>query len=521
MTKRVAPRCATAVGALTAVLVACGGRSSLESYPGNSLAGDVAGGTTGGFRHNSFGGSGGAGVAGTFGTITAGMTAGGMAVGGMPIGGMAIGGMSTAGMAGAGSDQCQLSTTDCYTADEPECAGVRVKCQGRVLSHGLVWSTNQARVSALATAVDGRVALVGSFLGLLNVDNETLPAVSDGYDGFALVFDSEQNLVWSHFFGGSGADSVTGVDFAPGGDVLVQGADDTTGSAFVTRLDQQGKAVWTYPLGKADVKPGQIGVDNDGDITLVGGFKDEIEYRGNVQGAPGEGSYVIRLDGEGNMLWGYTGAPPSWKSAAASRLVVDDEDNLVVLGRGAMADGAPAGYVEKVSSVGASLFVRELVASKYLDAGGLAVDRKMQIAIGGVFRGDLKLGDLSSSSQGQVTSDLWLAKLGREGGWEWLNKFAGRSDGMSKVSSIATDPPGNIVMGSSDSDQVVVSKSRDDGVVVWRQAFAATTPSDVQLAGDNAGNMWLAANFTKSFDYGADVVEPQGNRAVILLKLSR
>jgi hypothetical protein len=507
------------------MLVACGGRSSLEVDPRNSGVAGTTGGTTGGSFTGSFGGTPST-VGGTFGTITAGMTMGGMlsggaSFGGMPVAGMPSGGIAEAGMSGANADECQLSTTDCYTAREPECAGVRMECQGQVLNHGLVWSTNRARLSDLATAVDGRVAMVGSFLGLLNVDDSTLPAVSDDYDGFALVFDSERNLLWSHFFGGAGGQNITGVDFAPGGDVLVQGSDDTTGSGFVTRLDQQGKTVWSYSFGKLDTIPGQIGVDNDGNITVVGGCNDEFDYRGLAWEFVGYRSYAMHLDAEGALLWFRTSLPNNWRFVAAAGLVVDDEDNLVVLGRGTTADGAPAGYVEKISSIGASVFLDELVASKYMDAGAVAVDRKMQIVVGGVFRGDLRLGDLSSASLGQVTNDLWLAKLGRDGAAQWLNKLAGRNDGLSKVGAIATDPPGNIVMGSCDSDQVVVSKSRDDGHAVWTTSFATSAPSDVRLASDNTGNMWLAANFTKSFDYGGDVVKAQGNSAIMLLELSR
>lgn len=501
-----------------ALLVGCGGRSGLEARPGE-LEGfnrSGGGGVSGGHGGASFGGNVGP-DGGTFGTITAGTSFGGVAFGGMPIAGMSMGGVATAGMAGAGNDQCRLATTDCYTMAESECAGVRAKCQGDVLSHTLVWATNRAQVNDIATAVDGRVAVVGSFLGLLNVNDATLPAVSSDYDGFALVFDAQQNLLFSQFFSGDGEQALTGVDFAPGGDLVVQGADVAAGGAFVTRLDEKGQTVWSNPLTGTNVQPGQVGIDNDGNITLVGAFQDELVYGGNTDRANGSASYVVHLDAKGLMLWERTGTPETWTSAGASRLVVDDEDNLIVVGQGVRANNTEASYVEKRSSLGTPLFLREIEAS----TSALAVDRKMQIVASGLFDGVLQLGAFSKTAQGGIAPDTWLAEMDRDGNWQWLDSLAGLADGSTAhPSALTTDPAGNIVLGHGAYGVISVMKRRGMGADVWTESFKTFEAKAVRLASDNAGNIWVACNFTDSFDYSGDLVTPQGDEAVMLLKLS-
>jgi hypothetical protein len=84
-----------------------------------------------------------------------------------------------------------------------------------------------------------------------------------------------------------------------------------------------------------------------------------------------------------------------------------------------------------------------------LVASGLAVDRKMQILIGGDFNGNLPLNGSMYPAPRSGVNNLWFAKLAREGSFVWSQSRTGADDGTSQVGAIVTDPTGNMIAGTS------------------------------------------------------------------------
>jgi hypothetical protein len=127
----------------------------------------------------------------------------------------------------------------------------------------LIWNTFLGSADGadigLGLAVDptGDVYVSG-----YSTDNWGSPvrAYTSSYDGFVAKLDSNGNLLWSTFLGGTGFDECTGVTLDVAGNVFVVGVSSTSwgtpvraygGSedAFAAKLDSNGNLIWNTFLG--------------------------------------------------------------------------------------------------------------------------------------------------------------------------------------------------------------------------------------------------------------------------------
>jgi hypothetical protein len=98
-------------------------------------------------------------------------------------------------------------------------------------------------------------------------------------------------------------------DFDPGASVANEtavGADDT----FVLKLNPAGELAWVLPLGGAGYEYGHaIELDNSGNIWLAGSFQQTLDLdpgpgTSNVVSNGGDDVFIVKLDANGNYLWG-------------------------------------------------------------------------------------------------------------------------------------------------------------------------------------------------------------------------
>jgi len=490
----------SALGAL-GIATACGARSSLSleaSFQSETNAGT------------------GAATGGSFAVGGAPSTAGTFAISGT--------GSSGSGSAGEPGQMCTLSTSDCRTDSQTECALTHPLCEGKVTYFNHVSSLSQAHIVDVVTSNDGRVAVAGYFEGALrsdsNVDSAGNPmlAASDGVDAFVASFDERGSIAWSWSFGGAGAQQATGIDFAPNGDLVVQGSSTLPPLAFVARLDAHGKQLWSDLFGADKTFPGRVAIDNNGDTTLVGGFEGTFEYAGSVLSDPGLLSYLLRLDADGQVVSVRAHVPAGWQTAIAIQVVADDEDNLIIAGEG-FRGVTRASFVEKLTPAGETLFTQLVrgTSTGYLRC--LAVDREMRVVLGGEFTGGLLLGETTVPSLPRQAQNIWIAQLGRTGSVSWARTYTDDNPRL-WVSAIATDALGNIVFSGGTDKTIYVQKLRPNGDPVWLHHYAAKASGEQGLAADNAGNLWFGGTFADSFDWGDDATQARGLRDAFLLELS-
>ncbi|HEX2691962.1 MAG TPA: SBBP repeat-containing protein, partial [Kofleriaceae bacterium] len=292
--------------------------------------------------------------------------------------------------------------------------------------------------------------------------------------------------LWAIGFGGLGIDSPRAIVTAPGGDSYVVGYFDgetdlgpagkhraaenpknpkkTGTDAFVVRLGGDGKIVWgkTFGAGRDDVANG-VAVRGDR-VVVVGQFLDKLEIGEFSHPAAGsDDMFVAAFNRAGEPEWLWTAG-------------------------GIDSDGANA-------------------VAATPDGGWL---------VGGSFSQTAEFGDVTLKSRGGT--DAMLVKLAANGDLEWVKQFGGRY--ADTISHLAVDARGNIYVqgvfrdtadwggtpltahGGSDND-IVLAKYDANGDPLWSQNFGNAF-NDVAggLTVDPAGNITMVGSFDKRVSFG-------------------
>lgn len=188
------------------------------------------------------------------------------------------------------------------------------------------------RIAGMVTDAAQNVYVLGHFRG--TVDFETGPGVTDlaavgEYDAFLAKLDVNGNLVWikqisgtEYEFGGSvsmdalGNIYISGVfqgtpDFDPGADTFnLTSAGER--DPFIAKLDSDGDFVWARSIGSANDELGwTVKADASGNIYASGIYEGTLDVDPgpatfNLTTSGGRDSYILRLDSNGDFVWGKT-----------------------------------------------------------------------------------------------------------------------------------------------------------------------------------------------------------------------
>lgn len=198
----------------------------------------------------------------------------------------------------------------------PTCDG----CTGAIAWSRGWGSSGRSFATAVAIDGDGTIVVAGTSNGTIDFGDGPLSASADGFSIVVAELTAGGGLIWSKRFTGTADERVTGIAFAPNGDVILGGVFDGTivldgqmasssGSGdddgFVARLDgADGSAVWLQTYGGA----GDQGVEGvaglaDG-VAVVGHFETSIASpSGPVASVGGSDVFVTHLDGAGAAQW--------------------------------------------------------------------------------------------------------------------------------------------------------------------------------------------------------------------------
>ncbi|HEX2876931.1 MAG TPA: hypothetical protein VHP33_37015 [Polyangiaceae bacterium] len=421
-------------------------------------------------------------------------------------GGMASAGFPTAGVAtmgGAPNPDCSLSVGDCRLPSEVRCADTHSVCAGE-LAQQAEFDASFVVVNDLAVSTSGRLALAGRFRGSLDFGGDSQPLVSaetgtTGTDAFVVSIDASGAAQWSYAYSRNASDDITGVGFAPNGDLVLQGQDAT--GVFVERLDAKGNVLWSNWSASTLIETGRVGVDNDGRILLGGNYSGSLNLAGAQSTRETRSGYLIKLERDGDLIWAADTIPAEWTSASAADLAVDDEDNIVVVGAGVRNDSTPGAFMQKITS-NADAFVATLLPAE-LSLRSVAVDRNMRVVAAGTFQGKLSYGGQIHELSAGSAADVWVAQYTRQGDLVWQKTFASGTNGAS-VDSVAVDPFGNVVVVGNGlqldtslpkprREQLYALRLRPDGSYVWSQSFDPFSQHSA-LGIDNRSNIWLAGS---------------------------
>ena len=162
------------------------------------------------------------------------------------------------------------------------------------------------------------------------------------------------------------------VDFDPGPKTHNQLAGGIAGGSYVLKLNAQGNFGWVSVFkGQSSSSSGasEVALDSNGDV-IVGG-----RYRGTVDFNPGtatkyvsgEGAYVTKLNKSGGLVWVKT--MESTDSIGVHGLAVDSANNIYAAGyfRGTTDFDPSAGTATRTSAGSEDGYVLNLTSAAHLD----------------------------------------------------------------------------------------------------------------------------------------------------------
>jgi beta-propeller repeat-containing protein len=301
----------------------------------------------------------------------------------------------------------------------------------------------------------------------------------------------------------------------------------------VARSGATGKPLWATGFGGLGIdSPRAVATAPGGDSYVVGYFDGEIDLgpagkhpaaAGKDPKKAGSDAFVVRLGGDGKIIWGKTFG--AGRDDVANGVAVRG-DRVVVVGQ--FLDELTIGEFKHRAIGSDDLFVAAFDRAgepQWLwTAGGIDSDGANTVVaapdggwlVGGSFSQGAELQGVTLTSRGGT--DAMLIKLAANGDVEWAKQFGGRYNDT--ISHLAVDARGNIYVqgvfrdtadwggkpltahGGSDND-IVLAKYDVNGDHVWSQNFGNAF-NDVAggLTVDPAGNVTMVGSFDKSVSFG-------------------
>jgi hypothetical protein len=297
-------------------------------------------------------------------------------------------------------------------------------------------------------------------------------------------------------YGASGQDYGLGaVPMADGGYVFAGGTDSAGAGSldlWVIRTDFEGNVVWDKTYG---------GIGNElFELFSITETKDDgllLTCMTNSFGAGKYDAWLLRLDGEGNVLWQKTYGG-SQNDAFTSLLATEGGDFYAAGISDSFSAGDTDAWVLKLDGSGNVLWEYTY--------GGTASDVPLAAtpASGG---GILMVGE--TESFGASLDDAWVLRLDGEGNPLWERTYAGTSDDSARAVAAAAD--GFLIVGSTDSfgagnHDVWVLKLDASGNILWQETVGGSGDDfawDVEILPDGGS---LILGYTRSFGGGkADI----------------
>ncbi|MDD8025834.1 MAG: SBBP repeat-containing protein [Acidobacteriota bacterium] len=175
-------------------------------------------------------------------------------------------------------------------------------------------------------------------------------AYTSGNDAFAAKLDGSGNLTWHTFLGGSASDYGYGITVDENGNIYVSGSSFTTwgspvtaysssSDAFAAKLNSNGNLAWNTFLGGSSGDDG-YGIDLDGSGNLyVTGKSSATWGTPRIAFTSSNDSFAAKLDNSGNLTWNlFLGGSGS---DFGFGIAVDANGNIYVAGYSDAAWGSP------------------------------------------------------------------------------------------------------------------------------------------------------------------------------------
>jgi len=376
-----------------------------------------------------------------------------------------------------------------------------------------VWSAlfgSNANVNGVAGLEGNYVVAAGDFGSSLDFGGGNLDAVRT--DVFVAMLHSGGEHLWSHSFGvanpsdpqlGGNTASAAAIAADAAGNVVIVGhsessidfggGESATGGVFVVKLNNDGQHQWSVVNGSG--RPHGVGIDAAGNVYVAGTVTDAADFGGGELAAGGgDDVFVLKLDGDGNLIWSQRFGGPS--DQTVSGLAVDSAGNVFITGKpgddldfgGGVLDEAtetPTGYAVKLDFAGGEHVWSTKLENSLQTPEDIALDSSGNVLITGSDFGVTTFVTKLDGSSGDTT---WTARWGnlKQGG-----------------EAVAVDALGNVlVTGRAEGNKLdfgdgcVRDTAGQDAFVAMLDASGALIFS--QIFGDDEDQIGTAAAFDES-----------------------
>jgi hypothetical protein len=312
-----------------------------------------------------------------------------------------------------------------------------------------------------------------------------------------------------------------------GGNLTSRGGSDV----FIAKLDPSGRFIWARRFGDSASFQSchAVAVDGSGSIVAVGEFEGGIDFgTGPLTSAGGSDIFVVKLDGNGNTVYGLRFGDAAHLQVAHAVAIDPSGDAIVVgafegtvdlgLGTGPLAaTGASDAFVVKLDPGGNVKFARSFGGDASVKLVSVALDSASNIVLGGQVAGTVDFGGGPITSAGGA--DILLVKLSPSGGYLLAKRF-GDSAARQRAIGVAVDSADNVVLGASFegtvsfgggdlvntgalSFDIGIAKFDPGGNHLWSKSFgdgAGQNLSAIASASDD--HVLLTGQFKGSLDFG-------------------
>ncbi|PJJ48697.1 SBBP repeat-containing protein [Hymenobacter chitinivorans] len=333
--------------------------------------------------------------------------------------------------------------------------------------------------NGLRADASGNVYVTGSFYGATAsfgttvLTNTSNVAGSGASDIFVAKLNPNGQWQWATQAGSYNSDTPCGLTLDAAGNVYVGGFADQgpasfgsitlnnnySGVAFAAKLNAAGQWQWVAPVSGVGTKTATALTTDAAGNTYLTGFTNSTQLSfGTISlngSGPNQRTYVAKLNTSGQWQWAQqTGGAGG---ANAYGLAVDASSNAYVTGF-YLEDNVTFGSTTLTSSGAADLFVAKLGSTgqwqwaQQSKGGGsatvssTAVDAAGNVYVTGSFTGTLSFGSITRTSH--TLDDLFVAKRSAAGQWLWVTQTAGtaRYGYYSDKGSLAVDAAGNVYL---------------------------------------------------------------------------
>ena len=417
-----------------------------------------------------------------------------------------------------------------------------------IIDPGVVWSTyfggsETEYASCVKTDIDGDIGICGSTLSPNGIFSGGFQQFwAGGFDTFLSKFDSNGNLIWSTYYGGTDLDQVYTFDFDSDNNLYLSFLTNSASGiayngfqnnfvpdfdAFLVKFNSQGYRIWATYFGEGleDPTRGGVAVDHNNNVYLFGATQSTGLGTGGAFQPFLSGfrdGFIAKFDSSGNRLWcTYFGGNLDDR---INSLRFDRENNFFISGNTNSQtiayhgfkdtlSGPSDSFLAKFDSTGQQIWCTYYGGSSFEGESYCVSDSDQNVYLVGITSSpdQISYNGYQTNFQGtlQAPWDGYVVKFDSSGNRIWATYFGGRGiDGINDCS--LSNSNHLIICGSTESDSGIsflpyknyqemrdafVAEFDENGNRVWSTYFGGPSPDQAySCASDINGNIYLTGS---------------------------